>query len=590
MLYRLRTLLRSVSALLLVAGGLGVSLIVGTPPAATAQPATAHTSDEHAAPHTRQRCLTFATLSDGDRKNISSQLLSTSSALNLDGSRPILPFAVPSRNNHFLIHYAQAGVDSVSRTDNNANGIPDYIDSVDFSMEYAWQVEIEEYGFNAPPPDNQKSGEGGPDARLDVYVCNMPKGFYGAAFPEMQNQLSDGRVPSFLVVDNNYDPKTYTQTNGIAALKVTTAHEFNHMVQFGYRCAIAPLSSINQKTLYEATAVWFERVVHPDIDDFEQYTDAFLEAPQKYGFATQETDDGVTGYAHALYIGYVAKQFGRDAVRTIWEEFRSRESLSAMDAALRKRGSNLQNSWCQFAEWCYYTGKRARDTQYFYDAATLNRSRGMRAAATASLTSGTAMASDLLYPLSFGLYRLVIPTSNPNVRDTVDYLVTNAKWDIANGAGGPGAKLEEFTLESDADERSGFVAITAGADTIVFYKAAVPSQNFCINPIVNGSKTNFIAVRPSPQPFVADGGNQLVFAVDQTNELIKNIKVWIYSTAMTRVREIEQTELQGANNLLGAVWDGRDNAGRLVPTGVYLYEVSVNGAPPTLGKVAVVAP
>lgn len=580
MLHRADRLLRCFLLLLGVVGG----LVVGGPTAA----AQTHDETAEATPH--GRCLTFVVASETERKKLSAELQGASAASNFDGSRPFLPFSIPSRNNHFLIHYTQTGADAVSKVDNNANGIPDYIDSVDFYMEYAWQIEIEEYGFQAPPPDNQKSGEGGPDSRLDVYVCNMPSGFYGAAFPETQNQLSDGRVPSFLVVDNDYDPAIYKQTSGIAALKVTTAHEFNHMVQFGYRCAIAPLSTISQKALYEATSVWFERVVHPDVDDYEQYTDAFLEAPQKYGFATNEVDDGVTGYAHMLYLEYLSKQFGKSVVREIWEEFRSRESLSAIDAALRKRSFNLQNSWCQFAEWCYYTGKRTRDTQYFYDAATLNRSRGMRTAATASLSSGAAMASDLLYPLSFGLYRLVIPTENPNVRDTVDYMVTNAKWDIANGAGGPGAKLEEFTLESDAEDRSGFAAITAGQDTVVFYKLTLPHQHFCINPIVNGSKTNFIAVKPSPQPFVADGGNQLVFAVERTDQLIKNIKVWIYSTAATRVRELEQTELQGANNLLGVVWDGRDNAGRLVPTGVYLYEISVNGGTPTLGKVAVIAP
>jgi len=580
MLHRVHHLLRWLPLLLCVAGGIVVGQHM-----ATAQP-----HDESDEAHIQHRCLTFAPLSDADRKKLSAQLQSASSALNLDGARPLLSFSIPSRNNHFLIHYTQTGPDAVSKADNNANGIPDYIDSVDFYMEYAWQVEIEEYKFQTPPPDNQKSGQGGPDARVDVYICNMPSGYYGASFPETQNQLSDGRVPSFLVLDNDYDPAIYKQTNGIAALRVTSAHEFGHTIQFGYRCAIAPLSIIDQKALYEATSVWFERIVHPEIDDYEQYTNAFLEAPQKYGFATNDVSDGVTGYAHTLYLEYLSKAFGKDIVQDIWQEFRSRESLTAIDAALRKRSFNLENSWCQFAEWCYYTGKRARDTQYFHEAATLNRSRGMRTAATASLTSGSAIASDLLYPLSFGLYRLVIPTDNPNVRDTVDYLVTNAKWDIFNGAGGPSARQEEFTLESDAEARPGFTAITASNDTVVFYKQSLPHQHFCINPIVNGSKTNFIAVHPSPQPFVADGGNQLVFAVGQTKDLIKSIKLWIYSSVGTRVRELEQTELQGANNLLGVVWDGRDNAGRLAPTGVYLYEVSVNGAAPTLGKIAVIAP
>jgi hypothetical protein len=42
------------------------------------------------------------------------------------------------------------------------------------------------------------------------------------------------------------------------------------------------------------------------------------------------------------------------------------------------------------------------------------------------------------------------------------------------------------------------------------------------------------------------------------------------------------------NNQLGVEWDGRDNSGALAPTGVYIYQISINGGEPVLGKFAVV--
>jgi hypothetical protein len=478
-----------------------------------------------------------------------------------------------SGGGHFLIHYEATGTDAPSPIDNNANGIPDYIDSVDYYMEYAWDVEINQYGFQAPPPDNLNPGQGGPDGLIDVYICNLPSIYYGAACPESNNPSGNG-VASYLMLDNDY--KGYP-TPGIKGLRVTSAHEFNHILQFIYRY------DLTQRSIYEATAVWFERQVHPDIPDYRQYVDSLLIHPQDYGLSTNRTTTDVTGYAHELYLEYLSKRFGRNTIREIWEAFEHEDQFAAIDDVLHNHSFSLENSYCEFAEWCYYTGSRARDTMYLYDAVKYPT---MRPAATRRLepASENLTVIDSLYALSFGLYRLVVPTSNINLLDTVDFVVTNARPDIGKGT----TKREAFTLEIDRQQRTDFTQLALSEQNI-YYRLTVPSSHFCLYRTINGAVNSIVATRISPQPFLNDGGNQMVFAVDQTQDLIHDIKVWIYTSAMTRVREIEQKELTGANHLLGVVWDGLDNNGRPAPSGIYIYEMSVNGGEPTLGKFAVVS-
>lgn len=495
-----------------------------------------------------------------------------------------MPHSIISSNGHFRVHYHTTGSDAVAALDANGNSVPDYIDSVAFYMEYAWEVEINEYHYDPPPVDNRNAGMGDVDEKVDVYVCDLPKNLYGGACPETNNIVDGTRVASYLVLDNDYSPADYP-TPGIAGVRVTTAHEFHHVIQFGYRAAFPPLSNTAQLSIYEATAVWFEQQVHPEIPDYLNYVRPFLTAPQNYAFSTNSTDDVITGYAHELYMEYLSKRFGRDIIREIWEEFRTKNSFEAIDAALRKHNFNLENSWCEFAEWCYYTGSRAQDTTYFLKAASYPT---MRAATTRSFTGAELVLSDTLYPLSFGLYPTVFSPTNPNLHDTADFLVTNARADIGPG-GLSSVDPESFILYVDREPHADYTPLMNGSDTLAYYRLQTdPGSHFCLNPILNGSKSYAIAVHTSPQPFMNDGGSTMVFAIDKASELIRTIKVWIYSSSMARVVEIEQKQLEASGNLLGAVWNGRDMNGDLAPSGVYLYEISVNDQAPTLGKFAIV--
>lgn len=560
---------------------LGMTLLV-TGPTARAQAQADPTAHDH--PH--PRCLTpLIAQSRSAPEKLPASLLSVVNELcsgpSENGGRPIKQTRILSPDGHFRIHYDTDGDNAVDARDGDANGVPDYIDSVAFYLEYAWRVEIDELGYAPPPNDNR-----GPGPEVDVYICELPSQYYGGAWTEGDNVLGQNptRVHGYLVLDNDY---AGYPTPGILGLRVTTAHEFHHIVQFSaYRTALSPFESVSQFALYEATATWMEEVVHPEIDDWRQYAEELLRNPQKYGFSTHSVGDFTTGYGHILYLLYLERRFGRGVVREAWEEFRTHESsFDALDVALRRRDFNLSRSYCQFAQWAYYTGFRARDTQLLKEAPGLP---ALRAAATRTLESDETAFEDELFPLSFGLYRLLVPTDNVNIRDTVDFLVTNARSNI--GSGGPSIGKEAFRIDVSRFPHADYLTLARDAGNLYYRLVPLSSASadaYCLDAI-HGEINVVIASRTSPQPFINRPGEEMLFAVDGTSEEVRQVKVWIYTAGMTRVAEVVQQGLLPRDNQLGVIWDGKDRHGERVPSGIYIFEMSVNGKSPVLGKFAVV--
>jgi hypothetical protein len=494
--------------------------------------------------------------------------------------RPIKQRNVVSTGRHFRIHFDTDGINAVAARDLNGNSVPDYIDSVDFYLEYAWEYEVGILGYAAPPPENH-----GPGPEIDVYVCNLSNSYYGGAQPEDDNRVGDNpfRLHGYLLLDNDY---VDYPTSGIAALRVTTAHELHHIIQFAsYRTALGGNGGVAQYSLYESTSTWMEEEVHPDVDDWYQYVAELIRNPQKYGYSTHNVGDFTTGYGHMLYMEYLEKRFGRDVIREIWDEFRLRETFDAIDVVLKRRDFNLSRSYCEFAEWSYYTGHRSRDTALLKQAPQLP---ALGTAVSTVLDQSEAAFEDELYPLSFGLYRLLVPTPNVNIRDTVDFLVTNSRSDI--GAGGPSIDKEPFRIEVSRTGGPDFIPHPRADETLYYRIVPLSSSSvdvFCLD-VIDDSVRQYLAIRTSPQPFINTEGEDLLFGIGATGEEVRNVKVWILTAGLTRVIEFEQAGLKSRDNQLGVLWNGRDRFGNRVPTGVYIYEISINGGAPVLGKFAVV--
>ena len=482
-----------------------------------------------------------------------------------------------SSQGHFRIHFDTDGPNAPDMTDRNNNGLPYYIDSDDYYMEYAWQKEIVECGYATPPLDNVAAGVGGLDGRIDVFITDLAADYYGLAQPEAD--ISGNRQVGYLILDNDY--KGYP-TPGIAGLRVTSAHEFHHIVQFS-----AYLADYSQAALYEATSTYMEFKVHPDLNDYRFYFNNFLLEPQRYPFSTHNVSDSYTGYAHMHYLLSIVLQLDEDIVREIWDEFKkSTKSFDAIDVALRARnaGLNLTNSYCTFAKWSYYTGNNASDTSFFAKASLYPT---MKPVTTQNIDQDleTVIVGNLS-PLAFGLWRLLIPREGQFDPDTIDFLITNGRSDLGKG-GFAVATAEEFILHVSQTPVTDYTPILF-RDRTLYYKLDAPHGDFCVEPLFNGSPGTLVTANPTPQPFINDGADQMVFAVNLSNVEVSSVVLDIYSTAMTKVAEIKTTGLENLNNVQGVIWDGRMKMGKLAPSGVYIYTLRINDNEPTVGKFAVI--
>jgi hypothetical protein len=284
-----------------------------------------------------------------------------------------------------------------------------------------------------------------------------------------------------------------------------------------------------------------EKQVHPAVKDYRNYTDRFLARPQDYPFSTHDVGSSVIGYAHILYLDYLSARIDRDIVRRIWEEY-------------EKEAASLPT---------------------------------MSAAKTRSLDDADPLViQGELQPLAFALERVTLGGANPNIRDTIDFLVTNARSDI--GRGGPQLPSESFILSIRREAANGYTPLTRAEGTLAWFRFESPSSEFCLDPIVAGARNVSLALRTAPQPFVNDGANAMVIAVGTPVEQVRSVRATIYSSSMTAVREIHQTSLLALENSLGVIWDGRDSQGRIAPSGIYIYQISLNDETPTPGKFAVV--
>ena len=163
-------------------------------------------------------------------------------------------FVSPARtyeSRRAVVHYVVLGVSAPPLNDDDADGVPDYVervgDAADAAIEY-----YERRGFARILADT-----GGPDARPDLYVSRFAAGYFGVAFP-----AADGDGGAFLAVSNALDP---SPTQSLGSLYGTVAHELFHLVQFSYfkPTADPPL----EPWVLEGTAAAMETRVHPGLED-----------------------------------------------------------------------------------------------------------------------------------------------------------------------------------------------------------------------------------------------------------------------------------------------------------------------------------
>ena len=195
-----------------------------------------------------------------------------------DGSSDLDGYTVPRRyfrhtcTTRFCIHWVTRSRDAPSLRDHNPrNGIPDWVDKTRRTMNRVWDVEIDDIGYRRPRRDDYGGHRGGnPNGKLDVFVDDVgDDGLYGYCTTDdpTARRANVYRVAGYCVFDDDFSRAQFGgggAATGVAALKVTAAHETHHAEQFNYDYR-------EDRWFMEATATNMEAVVYPSIHDNYQF-------------------------------------------------------------------------------------------------------------------------------------------------------------------------------------------------------------------------------------------------------------------------------------------------------------------------------
>jgi hypothetical protein len=271
--------------------------------------------------------------------------------------------ASPACSLHFCVHWVEQGLDAPNLSDKNGDGIPDFVARVLQVAEHVHQVENDVLGWREPKSDGR---QGGGNGKTDVYLAQIGPQLFGYAAPDRGQGPRGNRIPrrlhGYLVLDNDYSAFEFPGTKPIDDLKVTVAHEYNHILQFGYDAYQDPWFA-------EASATWMENEVYGGIDDYLRYLRRWVKLD-----STPLTASSIKEYGSAVWNQWLAKRYGAAVVRKAWAGAIDSKpggfAVGSYERAIKAGGpSDLSHDFTRFAaavaEW--RTGAGFQESREFPD-------------------------------------------------------------------------------------------------------------------------------------------------------------------------------------------------------------------------------
>ncbi len=491
-----------------------------------------------------------------------------------------------SKNNLFKIYYDTVGYNAPSLIDNDNNGVPDYIDSVAFYFEYAYEVQVNQIGYRSPIPDK---GNRGSD-HYDVYIwdlgnSNEPNedpydrgGLYGITMWTDKDIITYEpfqRNYSYIVIDNNYSPTdsvrilnsnirypAYKET-GINALKITISHEFQHAIQFMYG-----LSYPATITIMEMCGVAMEFRLFPETRDYLQYIKNIFSNLAAYPFGV---DNNQTGYGFSIFAKYVIQNYGDKIFKNMWELVGNNVELyKALDSSFTINHLSFSQEWQKFTLWIYYTGARAIPNEYFDNAAELPEIKFDRtnlfSPPAVSNTRGTRS-------LEVGAVRYVVKGKDNREDDTLDILYSNT--DIQSAS-------EQYQIFRDYSYT--LTNIDDGRillDKLGLFLEDNSNKNYIKSQYIQrvGETTKSIDYA-YPNPFNPNSNEYIYFPSPKDAKLYDNATLVIYNTEMLPL--YTQKGTIGVNNNKRVFSSNEIN----LQNGIYIYGVHTKDNY-TIGKLTI---
>jgi len=475
--------------------------------------------------------------------------------------RPQLPLSYVTPDRRFRIHYAVTGADSVNPASTIpeavAAGVPDYIYETGVAAQRAQQLLVTTLGFDPPMSDR---GVDGPE--YDFYVDNRPGSEYGRT--EWDFLDVSGRAPGYSFVDNDF---VGYNTTGLAALRVTVAHEYFHGVQLNYRFHGEDIFFL------EMSSVWFEDFAYDQVNDYYFYLRDFFNNPDR---ALHETD----GYESAIWLHYLVKRLRTSRIMLdLWKNAKLEPAIRSFKTVLESSPykelfapspSPFSQAFSEFYNWCYFTGRRADSSRYFEEGAnyppikiaqTLAVSRDM--SIDGALPSAAAQFYRLIRnPQNIQVF---LQTGEPS-RWLVTTISRNSQQYILQNGGG----LTPITVAAPAREDSVVVAVvnvslpSSSGQTIFF------NYQLLIN-LTGQFQIVSMLEKPRPNPYRGGRDNKIVFPFHIDQRMPVNAVILREDGKVIKSYKFADLGAGFHSELLS--WDGRDGSGNRVASGVYFLRL-----------------
>lgn len=470
--------------------------------------------------------------------------------------RPNLPLNHLSTSGEFRIHYAASGADAVPLDDSDGSGIPDFVEAVAAAFDYSHQSQVGALGYRSPPADNNVDGP-----QYDIYLQDL--GGYGFTNGEAGvPATSRNDLSSYIVIDNDFTTGVFT--TGLPGAQVTAAHEYFHAVQFGYRT----LETNEEQFYYEACSVWMEEELYDHINDYYQYLPIFFQRTDIPFNLFGNSQQFLHAYGEGLWNIFLVRrhQSGREMIRRSWEIMESGTlAIDAIDAALREQGTSFATEFVEFAFWNYFTGSRADPVNFYEESLDYP---GIRISHQADIDDAVSVI-DSSRGLTHQYYRFTV--NQPGEYAVTGRVEQGASWLFATIVRESGfVRLFDFHPSIGQD----LGTLAAGAEIVV-----IPVNLKVIDgpdlPLLDSSYLGYeVTVQPNaldsldtvpdiewyPNPFRPENGPFFV-------ALNGEAEVHIFSADGRLVRTLRAEQFGTFS------WDGTDERGQPVASGVYVVQI-----------------
>lgn len=250
----------------------------------------------------------------------------------------------------FQINYDTTGSDAVPILDENANGIPDYVEWVAEAADSSYRFMVLETGFPDPIPAGYY---------YQVYLEDM--GFYG-----LTSVLSGAGPLTYITIENDFEGfplNTDPDGNQIGSIRATMAHEFKHAIQYIQNSWLAPTGTVGW---IEMDATLMEEIVYDDVNDYYNYIRSGANAlvPSSSSVFGNPSRSIPGGYHHVTWMLYYSETLGFNFWKDVWHQVEldnSRTIPGIMESILPDGAAGFNNHFVRSHLWHYASGEHASE-------------------------------------------------------------------------------------------------------------------------------------------------------------------------------------------------------------------------------------